>query len=138
MNPQNEKLREIAEILAPNLGIAVGDKVYFFISSSSDKQANGFAPRFSSFSQRGRVLISITWGDLGLPPNPTNFGFPPNPTNLVVSLKTSFSNKEVVLEEKVLFESTTWRDEEEKIQVIDNIRKEILDWANKITMGFIV
>ena len=125
MNPQNEKLREIADILAPNLGIAVGDKVYFFISSSSDKQANGFAPRFSSFSQRGRVLISITWGD-------------PNPTNLVVSLKTSFSNKEVVLEEKVLFESTTWRDEEEKIQVIDNIRKEILNWANKITMGFMV
>jgi hypothetical protein len=128
MNSQNEKLREIAEILAPNLGIAVGDKVYFFISSSSDKQANGFAPRSSSFSQRGRVLISITWGD---------FGFPPNPTNLVASLKTSFSNKEIVLEEKVLFESTTWSDEEEKTQVIDNIRKEILDWANKITMGFI-
>lgn len=124
------RLREICEGLAPGLSIAIGNKVYLFISSTSTKQMDGFAPRSSGFSQRGKVLISLELnGGTGITPI--------EGTELCMSLKTPLLGKDIILEESVMFHGVDWTTEAEKLQMLDTIRKEILDWVNKITIGFI-
>lgn len=125
MEQLNDRLREIAEMLAPGLGIPVGNKVYFFIQSSSTKQSDGFAPRSSVFSQRGKILISIKWNDS-----------PIGAFGLLVTLKTPLLGKDVMFYETTLFTSIKSPDGKIEVQNIDTIRKEVLNWANKITMGF--
>lgn len=120
-----EKLRDVSEFLAPDLSIHVGNKVYLFISASSPRHGAEYSPRESSFTRQGKVLVSLEWllND--------------DAKDLIVSFKMPIDGRDIMLEENTMFPDLVWKDEEEKTIILNDVRDEILNWSNKITMGFV-